>query len=436
MPEVKPFLEVEDLNISTGTVEDAHDIPAFKQEQCCEVHVGSDCVANLNDSVTVEGMWDPEKSYLREIGYFPRVACNEQGKLTHRSCPRVKINKISRAGDDPLVARCRTVCNLTSARQELENLCVREPGDGTYDREKKALRDKSASMTVKRAELERWSRQQWPLVGQTQRVLDCVAEEQTRRFNMVGWHASQTGDDIKQLIYECRIHGCTANQCVKVTRKCDIPQMEAAPEAMCGPFGDQNMYMCMDKLPFNSWGVISRPIGFTWLALSMVCFLGAFVTWFSDTCLRKSARVHPYRDKLALEDEQVMRCDKCNGVLDSDAIGEGSLTCTKCVLASQLPDVCQNCGQEYEDPEDEFCTNCRQPRAMAALADANSNVCLRCGELMDIQDAKCLECGWRPEDAIVLKADCTPLRATANSAANERRIATVDIQIGNAVGLE
>jgi len=435
IPEVKPFLDVEDLNISTGDVADAYDIPAFNEEQCCAVHVGSECVENFNHTGTVEGVWQPEESYIRNIGYFPRVECKKQAKLRHRACPRVKINKISRAADDPLVRHCRRACNLTSARQELENMCVLEPGDGTYEREKKALNDKIAHMTVKRAELERWSRQQWPLVGQTQRVLDCVAEEQTRRFNMLGWHVERTGDDILKIIYECRLHGCKANQCVKVTRNCAIPQMEASPEAMCGPYGDQNMYMCMDKVPFSDWGVMSRPVGYAWLGMSTVCFLAAFVTCFSDTCLKKRSRVHPYHGK-EREEEQVRKCDKCNAVLDSDAIGEGSFTCTKCVLASQYPDACRNCGQEFEDPEDEFCTNCRQPRAMAALGDASSSVCLRCGEPMDLQDAKCLECGWHPEDAIVLKAECHPLRATANSAANERRIVPASLQLGNVAAMK
>jgi len=432
IPEVKTFLEVEELNFTVSEASDSNEIPAFDEKQCCEIHVGSECRPEFNYTGTKDGTWVPEMSYNREVGYFPRVTCDQQATLRHRSCPRVKINKISKVADAKELRPCRKACNLTYARQELENVCVLGSGQETYEMEMQALKTKIALMTVKRNELETWSRQQFPLVVDTQHVLDCIEDEPTRRFNQMGWQGYREGFDQLKLRYECRLHGCKANQCVKVMQKCPIPQMEAEPESMCGPFGDQNMYKCVDKMPVQSWGMISRPVGFGWLALSFVCFLASFVTILQEqfASRQRARRVVPIFDE---PEEVVLRCEKCDCPLDADAINEGSLSCTTCVLESQAIDVCRNCGEVFEDPEDEFCTNCRQPRHMAALADSNQ-MCLRCGTAMDVSDAKCLECGWHPEDAIVVKANVSPLRATAQSAANERRIVPAQMQARLPVG--
>lgn len=138
--------------------------------------------------------------------------------------------------------------------------------------------------------------------------------------------------------------------------------------------------------------------------------------------------MHPYEvgaeggDELG---EIPKNCDKCGEPLDQDALEEGSYTCSACILKAKRPDICRNCGAEFEDPEDMFCTNCRAPRDMMAVEGAQT--CPQCGYQLGINDGKCPECNWHPdEDAIVL-ANASPMRANAQSAANETRIVPVDV---------
>jgi hypothetical protein len=138
-------------------------------------------------------------------------------------------------------------------------------------------------------------------------------------------------------------------------------------------------------------------------------------------------------EAIADEEAEIKHCEKCSKILDMDAIEEGSPICSECIKIGRRPDACVNCMTPFEAPDDNFCTLCQAPRVMKAIDSDDQEVCKACGEFMNLMDAKCNECGWHREtlDAIVVRAD--PLRANANSAANEQRIVPVDIGPDNAM---
>lgn len=423
VPKVKEFMEVEDLNVTgASSVTPEHPIEAPDNEQCCAIHVGSECVPNRDHNGTVSGTWDPAKSYNRQVGYFPQVPCNQQAKLIEHICPRVKIKKLEGSYQHDMIRGCDHVCNLTSAQEELAKVCDDSVFRQTRQMQDAALKDKIFWMTAKRRELQRWSESRWPKVLETKEILDCVDSVGSRRYNMIGWSSDSSGYDKLKLRYECRMHRCSSRQCVKVTRKCPIPKMSTAPETTCGPFGDQNLYTCVDKVSFSSGGAVSQPVAYCWLSLSGLCFLCSMAAGFAG--VKKKSRVHPVDDSAV--EGIIQLCDMCGDILDETALDDGSLTCTNCIKMSQMPEVCRNCGAEFEDAEDAFCTVCQAPREMMAITGGEDGVCPKCGEPMGETDAKCLECGWHPEGAIVLKADTGSLRANANSASNERRIVAID----------
>jgi hypothetical protein len=355
---------------------------------------------------------------MRQSGYFPEVECNKQAPLMQHQCPRVRIKRLyAESGGLPdWTPECWKACNLSSAQEELNSVCDDTVFPQTKKREERALADKIAYMTGGRSSLEMWARWAWPLVQKTTLIMDCVSDDMMRRFNSIGWPGSRnTGFDTLKVRYECRLHSCSANQCIKVTRTCPIPVMSAPPESMCAPFGDQNAYECVDKVPFSTWGMITTPIGYTFLAMSMICFMSASFACAQAACLRKSARVHPYAIADEVE-EEAQACPECGEPLDDDAIEEGETICSDCALRKKEAEICRNCGAKYEDPEDMFCSECRHPRNQNDLA------------ITDV--------ALQPEDgAIAVRAEDSPLRATAQSAANEERIVPVDASGGMSPGM-
>lgn len=428
-PTVTDFLDVEELNLTTSEAVASNTIEATDNSQCCEPHVGSECVASREHPGTVNGTWMPEKSHTREFGYFPVIPCSKQAPLTRHLCPRVKIKKLDAATtyQHDLLWQCDLSCNLTSAQDELQQLCDSNVNSATHDREQRALRDKIAWMRAQRAGLEAWSRANWPLVGATEHVIDCVDDIGSRRYNQIGWNGDASGYDKLKLRYECRMQSCDHTQCIKVKRHCPIPQMSTAPESTCGPYGDQNMYQCVPKVPFStSAGDLRASFAYCWLGLSGVCFFLCAAMCVQGYCNRKKrARVSPYTE----EEEQVMLCDKCEEPLDIDAMDEGSYTCTKCIMKAQMPEVCTNCGATFDDPEDIYCSQCQAPRQQLELGDGGQ-VCPNCSYQLSVNDAKCPECDWHPQALAIVSAD-NSLRATADTAANERRIVAVDVDLEN-----
>lgn len=287
-------------------------------------------------------------------------------------------------------------------------------------------------MKAKRAALSTWSYQHWPLALKTQHIHDCVVDEKSRRYNMMGWGTGSSTDS-RQLSYQCRMHSCKSNQCIKVERACPIPQMNSATESTCGPFGDQNTYTCVDKVYFSSIGVMSTPFGWAWIAMACVFFTASCYSCIQGICGRKSSRVHPYMEAIVDEEAEIKHCEKCTKILDMDAIEEGSPICSECIKIGRKPDACVNCMTPFESPDDNFCTNCQAPRVMKAIGDDDAETCKACGEFMNTMDAKCNECGWHRDSQVAIVVVADPLRANANSAANEQRIVPVDIDPGNAM---
>lgn len=434
LPEVSEFLETEDMNLTVAEVPHANfTVEKVGEEnpgQCCEEHVASECVADRDHPGTKKGtgIWSAEKSYLNEAAYFPVVKCGDQAPLIQHSCPRVKIHPKPSFLHD-MHPECDEKCNLTWAQEELMRVCDNSAFPETRDMEQAALRSKVSVMTKKRTELEKWALGIWPLVPHTTHVVDCVADMGSSRYNMIGWPGSRSaGFDKLKLRYECKMQKCTLNQCLKKVRKCEVPQMAKAPERTCGPFGDFDTFTCIDKVPFEStsMGYVTE-VGMAWLGLSACCFICGFYACLQAFCGKKKSRVVPYH--LHEEATTLTPCGTCGTLLDNDEIMllDNVPICSLCVQANK-PDVCRNCGEVFEDADDTFCVQCSAPRVTKPskmIMDAGAKGCQVCGEPMGENDGKCPECGWHPDmtsDAIVLKADTTPLRANAQSAANEHRI--------------
>jgi len=415
-------------NLTTSDVVPEHVIPVADLEECCQVHVGSECVPDRNYNGTygtINGTWQADMSYARETAYFPTVRCAQQAELKQHVCPRVNIYRFPNALAEAYIHHCDWACNLTWARKELDKVCDNDVFPDTRSLEAEALKSKISLMTAGRASLERWSRSHWPLMGETQHLHDCI-DESARRYNMIGMTAYNSGFDKLKLRYECRVHGCSSNQCIKVTRKCPIPQMSSEPESTCGPFGDPNTYMCVDKVHFATSGTVTGPLGYGFLGASLLCLFSSLGACFQAYLMRKNAQVLPY-----IPEPESKVCEACNEIMDDIDVEEGLTVCSKCRAKANRPDVCLNCGTAFENKEDNVCTECGAPRDTLGteLMDASQNVCPQCGYPLGENDGKCAECGWHPGDAIVVRADnqMSPLRANAASAANEQRIVPVDI---------
>jgi len=432
MPTINKFLDIEDLNITTAEPAKNHTIKDVEREQCCTVHVGSECVGGRDHPGTIDGVWDAEKSYNKEFGYFPQMFCSKQAPLTQHTCPRVKIKKLdySHSFQADATPSCFAACNVTWANQELQSVCDDDVFPSTKLREEQALNNKVSQMKAKRAQLSSWSYSHWPLALKTQHIHDCVVDEKSRRYNMMGWGTGSSVES-RQLSYHCRMHSCKSHQCIKVNRPCPIPQMNSATESTCGPFGDQNTYTCVDKVLFSSIGVMSTPFGWAWIAMACIFFTSSCYACIQGCCARKNSRVHPYQVAVPDEEPEIRHCEKCDKMLDMDAVNEGSPICSECIKVGRRPDACVNCMTPFQAPDDKFCTECQAPRVMKAIGDDDDEMCQACGEFMNIMDAKCNECGWHRDSQVAIVVVADPLRANANSAANEQRIVAVDIDPSN-----
>jgi hypothetical protein len=443
IPELPNWLTTEKLPIDSeaglaGPVPNFSivDLGNSDPDQCCEAHVGSECVLGKDYHGTDKGTWVPEQAMSRASGYFPLKFCSDQAKPFARPCPMVAIKELPSLLHESF-PECDEVCNLTMAQMDLMSTCSSSVENGTKALEEGALRSKVGVMTRKRADLEFWARRNWPMVQSTTDIVDCVDDSVlAQRYNTIGFGEPTNGFEKLKVRYTCRINQCTANQCLKITRQCPIPEMSTSPELQCGPFGDQNMYSCVDKLPIQTQnnGPASHFTGWVLAPFTAIVFLASFWSCFQACCLKKNARVVPSHILDKYEKKGPTACHICHKELDTSPSLWDSLPICEACLEEKKPDTCRNCGAMFDDDDDNFCIQCAAPRSMLALPttlEGDQMMCKLCGEPLGENDGKCPECGWHVdlgEDAIVLRADNAPLRANAQSASNEHRIVPVGAQ--------
>lgn len=422
LPTVAPFLEVEVNNLTTAEIPAEFNFEAPKTERCCAHHIGSECVrgSNAEHHGTVNGTWSSNMSYKRQSGYFPTVPCSKQANMTRRACPRVKIVKIHDSYQADMTPECYRVCNLSSVTKEFNQICDDKVFPDTKAREDRAMKDKIKSMEFHRSSLEVWSRENYPLVLETKQVHDCIDEGGwSRRYSMLGFAHDRGGFDKLKLKYGCRLHGCKANQCLQVKKRCPITQMVNSPENSCPVFGDTNTYTCVDKVRFKTENLIMGPVALGCLGCAACFFLCSLTTCMKGTCFANSERVHPSDKFAAMEDE--------SNLLPGDD--------TLALEAPKPQPQCEDCGEFFHEGED-FCRVCKEKeqneaQAMPAACPFLNDRGEPCGNVYEEGDTHCSKCGNPRAKPLALtdgtQDSPTLLRATAQTAANEKRIVPVGV---------
>jgi hypothetical protein len=394
LPAIDDWLETEDVPSNTSDYPEEFNLPTPSSEECCDIHVSSECVLNREfpDYGTKNGTWEPDRSYRRQTPYFQKVFCSQQAQLKEHSCPRVKIKRLAgNLGNGrhqaDLNPECFRVCNVTSVNEELNRSCQSTVEDTTRILQQNALNAKINSMKAHRNQLQAWSRSNWPRVLETMNVLDCV-QEMPRRWNRLGYpkRRSDTFDKLK-VRNDCRIHGCSAHQCLKVTRPCKMDHMDSAFENTCVPPGEEQTFTCVPKVEIVSTSV-GFPTGYGFFGCSFFCLLSSFGILIKSF-LKKNAKVAPAKLHPSLNTPEPL------------ALEEGPRN-------SEWP------SSDVDPP-------------MLALADSEWK-CAACGHVNDANDSNCVNCGApRTEPTLVsaTPASLNQLRATANSPSNEMRIQPV-----------
>lgn len=282
LPTVPDWLGVEDINFSLAELPSFFNITTQTTTPfpCCEVHVGSVCRPDQNfqyPAQTVQGRWQPGLSYNRTAGYFPVVPCDQQAKSVPRKCPRVKIKEISNAYWQ--WPHCLSACSSATAQASFMKVCNRTERPEMAVKEEKAHKDKIASMKAHAAKLEHWTAQKMPTVIQSKEVIDCFADRLPSRYNSLALPQMRTGFEKMPLHNQCRLHSCSAKQCLEVRRTCGVPYVHVAPEEMCNVHRPNGSFVCVEKIGIMSNNPMSLGFGIAWMLIGSI-FLCAGVASF------------------------------------------------------------------------------------------------------------------------------------------------------------
>lgn len=280
-PSVPDWLGVEDINHTLAALPQAFDIAAHTPKKtaapCCEGHVGSVCRPDQNFPGTVGGRWQAKDSFDRKHGYFPVKPCEQQAKSVPRPCPRVKINVISSAYLQ--WSHCLSACSNAKAQAEFAQICNRTKHPEIKEKEDKAHQDKIKSMKAKAASLEAWTKGRMATVTESKEVLDCFADSLPRRYNGMALPTVRSGFDKMPLHNMCRLHGCSAKQCLEVKRTCKVPYVQDAPEEMCPVSRPNGSFTCMDKVSIWTNNPMSLGFGIAWIVIGSIFFCAAVATF-------------------------------------------------------------------------------------------------------------------------------------------------------------
>lgn len=404
-PVLTDWLGIEEINETNETV-DEWKMPPAPDEKCCTIHVSSECVPTREfpDYGTINGSWQAERSYKRETPYFQSIACSQQAQQKHHACPQVRIKRLPGWHQVDLYPQCFDVCNLTSVQEEFNSTCNSTVEETTRILQETALAAKVQAMKAHKDMLRQWSRSNWPKVVETKHVIDCVADALPRSFNRLGYPKRRNeAFDKLRLDYQCRIHNCKANQCLKVTRPCHIDHMDSPFENTCGPLGDQNQYQCVDKVEIFttgfSWLVA---YGFFGLAFTcLACMFGICIRSFTKRNAKVAPMptaappsIEPPAEEILALPAAAQACKYCG-----TAFEPGEQYCRSCSLPDRAPPQaarCPMCETVYQ-PDDSNCMKCGAARATAPpleLIDRESK-CLSCGAANDPMNMFCIECGER-----------------------------------------
>mmetsp|Transcript_116102 Transcript_116102/g.223972 ORF Transcript_116102/g.223972 Transcript_116102/m.223972 type:complete len:921 (+) Transcript_116102:98-2860(+) len=296
-PQYDDWLQIEEGNLSFPEPNESVNITKPPDpRKCCDVDVSSTCEMGRQFSGTDEnGTWLPGKSYHRETGYFPMIECSQQAEA-HKPCPMVQINHIRRAAASVLATypMCESVCNLSSVRDELQQLCDKTLHPGRENVIQGSHQEKIQIMRNGRSNLQAWSAANSPHVPETKEVHDCIDDSGSRRYNSMGLPQYRSGFTKLRLHNACRLHGCKQHQCLRVTRRCDIPAMDTFPERQCSSGEDQGVYECVDKIGIMNLNLVSPGFAIAWFVISLCMCCGAGV----------AKVVQVVSDKRRLEEEQ------------------------------------------------------------------------------------------------------------------------------------
>jgi hypothetical protein len=282
---------VEELNFSIATLPPFYNITTQTTTPypCCEVHVGSVCRPDQNfdfPAKTKMGRWQPEPSFNRTVGYFSIVPCDQQAVSVPRACPRVKIKEINTAYLQ--WPHCVSVknngvwtpgCSNAKAQAEFNQTCNRTLHPEFEEKEKEAHRKKVKSMKTKSKELETWTAERMPTVQKTKQVVDCFADRLPRRYNSLALPKMRSGFDKMPLHNECRLHSCTAKQCLEVSYTCKVPYVHEAPEVQCNLQRPNGTFTCVDKVSISTNNPMSLYFGIAWFVIGSI-FLCAGIATF------------------------------------------------------------------------------------------------------------------------------------------------------------
>lgn len=271
-PLVDDWLGVEVLNFTLASLPPFYNITTFTTTAfpCCEVHVGSVCRPDIDFNHhlvgnTTNGRWNPELSYKRQFGYFPKVPCDQQAKSQPRACPRVQIKELNRAFWQ--WPHCLSVCSTKKAQDELQQLCNRTANEALVEMEEAAHQKKIDLMKAKYTELEQWTADRMPTVVEAKQVIDCFADRLPARYNSMQLPKMRSGFTTMPLHNQCRLHGCKVNQCLQIRKPCKIPYIHDKPEVMCNVYRPEGYFTCVDKVTISSNNPMSLGFGIAWFII-------------------------------------------------------------------------------------------------------------------------------------------------------------------------
>merc|ERR1719160_1443987 len=114
LPKIKKWLELEEQNATIAPQLPLLDIPEPDLDDCCEVHISSECVIGRDhdDYGTFNGSWLPNLSFTRQTPYFQQIRCADQANITHHACPRVRVKYIEETDADRY-PQCFSECNVS-----------------------------------------------------------------------------------------------------------------------------------------------------------------------------------------------------------------------------------------------------------------------------------------------------------------------------------
>lgn len=138
------------------------------------------------------------------------------------------------------------------------------------EKEKAAHKKKIDLMKAGRETLEAWTKTRMTTVTETKNVIDCFADNLPRRYNGMALPAVRSGFEKMPLHNLCRLHKCTAKQCLTVKNTCKIPYVHESPEELCPIHRPNGTFECIDKVSIWSNNPMSMGFGAAWIVMGAV----------------------------------------------------------------------------------------------------------------------------------------------------------------------